>query len=66
MKVRGRDLLLGIPKMFEIGSAEVSEAIVKTVKIALVQTPPELANNIVDHGIFVTRGGALLKNIDRL
>ena len=73
MEVKGRDLLSGIPKIIEIGSTEIHEAIteqiqtiVKTVKIALEQTPPELAGDIVDQGIIITGGGALLKNLDRL
>jgi len=73
MEVKGRDLLSGIPKIIEIGSIEIHEAIteqiqtiVKTVKIALEQTPPELAGDIVDQGIIITGGGALLKNLDRL
>ncbi|MDI6798327.1 MAG: rod shape-determining protein, partial [Desulfatibacillaceae bacterium] len=73
IEVKGRDLVSGIPKILAIDSEEVRvaiseqiEAIVETVKIALEQTPPELAADIVDRGIVLTGGGALLKNLDKL
>ena len=73
IEVKGRDLVSGIPKILAIDSDEVREAIseqidaiVETVKIALEQTPPELAADIVDTGIVLTGGGALLKNLDKL
>ncbi len=73
MEVKGRDLVSGIPKILTIDSEEIREAIseqieaiVETVKIALEQTPPELAADIVDRGIVLTGGGALLKNLDKL
>lgn len=73
MEVKGRDLVSGIPKIIGIDSDEVREAIadqlqiiVETVRIALEQTPPELAGDIVDKGIVLTGGVALLKNIDKL
>jgi len=73
IEVKGRDLVSGIPKILAIDSEEVREAIteqidaiVECVKIALEQTPPELAADIVDRGIVLTGGGALLKNLDRL
>ena len=73
MEVKGRDLVSGIPKIIGIDSDEVREAIadqlqiiVETVRIALEQIPPELAGDIVDQGIVLTGGGALLKNIDKL
>jgi rod shape-determining protein MreB len=73
MQIKGRDLVSGIPKIIEIDSDEVREAIseqietiVETVKIALEQTPPELAADIVDRGIVLTGGGALLQNLDKL
>jgi rod shape-determining protein MreB and related proteins len=73
MLIKGRDLVSGIPKTIEIDSDEIREsiqeqidAIVETVKIALEQTPPELASDIVDRGIVLTGGGALLKNLDHL
>ena len=72
-EVKGRDLVSGTPKIIEIDSVEVNqsiaehiETIVETVKIALEQTPPELAADIVDQGIVLTGGGALLKNLDKL
>ena len=73
IEVKGRDLVTGIPKILVIDSEEVRKAIseqietiVQTVKIALEQTPPELASDIVDRGIVLTGGGALLKNLDKL
>jgi len=73
LEVKGRDLVSGIPKILAIDSEEVRvaiseqiDAIVETVKIALEQTPPELAADIVDSGIVMTGGVALLKNMDRL
>jgi rod shape-determining protein MreB len=73
MQIKGRDLASGIPKIISIDSDEIRQAIteqiksiVETVKTALEQTPPELAADIVDNGIVLTGGGALLKNIDKL
>ena len=73
IEVKGRDLVSGIPKILAIDSEEVRvaiseqiDAIVETVRIALEQTPPELAADIVDSGIVLTGGGALLKNMDKL
>jgi rod shape-determining protein MreB len=73
MDVKGRDLATGIPRIITINSDEIrtaiqeqSDAIVATVKIALEQTPPELAADIVDRGIYLTGGGALLKHLDVL
>ena len=73
MQVRGRDLVTGVPKIVGIDSNEVRDfiteqvkTIVETVKIALEQTPPELSADIVDRGLVITGGGALLKNLDRL
>jgi len=73
IEVKGRDLASGIPKILTIDSEEIRvaiseqiDAIVELVKIALEQTPPELAADIVDRGIVLTGGGALLKNIDKL
>ncbi len=71
--VKGRDLVTGIPKTLEINSEEVREAlaesintIIDTVRITLEGTPPELAADIVDKGIVLVGGGALLKNLDTL
>jgi len=73
MDVKGRDLVTGIPKIISINSDEVRQAIqeqidtiVAAVKGALEQTPPELAADIVDRGIYLTGGGALLKGLDEL
>lgn len=73
MAIKGRDLVSGIPKTVEINSDEVRESIqeqidsiVEIVKIALEQMPPELAGDIVDRGIVLTGGGALLKGLDQL
>ncbi len=73
MTIKGRDLVDGIPKTLEINSEEIREAlsepvnsIVEAVKVALEKTPPELASDIVDRGIVLAGGGALLKNLDIL
>ncbi len=73
VEVKGRDLVSGIPKILAIDSEEIRiaiseqiDAIVESVKIALEQTPPELAADIVDRGIVLTGGGALLRNFDKL
>jgi len=73
IEVKGRDLVSGIPKILKIDSEEVRksiseqvETIVETTRIALEQTPPELAADIVDKGIVLTGGGALLRNLDDL
>jgi rod shape-determining protein MreB len=71
MVIKGRDLVTGIPKTVEVNSDEIRESIqeqidsiLETIKVALEQTPPELAGDIVDRGIVLTGGGALLKNLD--
>lgn len=71
--VRGRNLAEGIPRSFTLNSNEILEAlqeplsaIIQSVKSALEQCPPELAADIAEHGIVLTGGGALLRNIDRL
>lgn len=73
MEIRGRDLLTGLPKTITITGKEVAESlyetvssIVDTVKITLENTPPELAADIMDRGIVLTGGGALLRNLDRV
>jgi rod shape-determining protein MreB len=73
IEVKGRDLVSGIPKILTIDSDEVRKAIseqvetiIETVHVALEQTPPELAADIVDNGIVLTGGGSLLKNLDIL
>lgn len=71
IEVKGRDFVTGVPKVLTIGSDEIREAIsdqvetiVETVHLALEQTPPELAADIVEKGIVLTGGGSLLKNLD--
>lgn len=73
MEVKGRDMVAGVPKTIVVHSDEIREAlsepinaIVDAVLIALERTPPELAADIVDKGIVLTGGGALLKNLDVL
>ncbi len=69
--VKGRDLVDGIPKTVEVNSIEIREAlnepiatIVEAVKQTLEHTPPELASDILDRGIVLTGGGALLRRLD--
>jgi rod shape-determining protein MreB and related proteins len=73
MQVKGRDLVGGIPKTIEVTSEEIREAmqepvnsIVEAVRLALEKTPPELAADIVDKGIVLVGGGALIRNLDIL
>jgi len=72
MEIKGRDLREGIPKTIVIDDQEIREAledvvasIINAVRIALEKTPPELSADIIDRGIVLTGGGALLKNIDK-
>lgn len=71
ISIRGRDLASGYPKTIEIGSNEITDAIheqlreiVQIIKSVLEVTPPELCSDIMDKGIIISGGGALLKNID--
>ncbi|MDG1298697.1 MAG: rod shape-determining protein, partial [Paracoccaceae bacterium] len=71
MQVRGRDLLTGVPKEIEINQAQVAEALAEPVQqicdavmLALEATPPDLSADIVDRGIMLTGGGALLGELD--
>src|SRR5512146_2226502 len=73
MEVKGRDLVSGIPKTVRVHSTEIREAvqepiqqIVDAVRRALEITPPELASDIVDRGIVMTGGGALIRGLDQL
>lgn len=73
MEIRGRDLITGLPKVISIGETEVREAlkepinaIIDAIKTTLEKTPPELASDIMDKGIMLTGGGALLKGLDQL
>jgi rod shape-determining protein MreB len=71
MEIKGRDLMNGVPKELVISEAQIAEslaepvgAIIEAVKVALEHTAPELAADIVDKGIVLTGGGALLQNLD--
>ena len=73
MEVRGRDLIAGLPRTVPLTSSEVMEAleeplqqIVGAVRGVLEETPPELSSDIIDKGMVMTGGGALLRNIDKL
>lgn len=73
MEIRGRDLISGLPKTMQISSSEVRDAlrepvnsIVDGIKSTLEKTPPELASDIMENGIMLTGGGALLKGLDKL
>lgn len=72
MEIKGRDSIMGLPKMVEITSTEVLEAtrpvlnqIVSVVKSVLEETPPELASDIIDRGIVMTGGTSLLRSLDK-
>ncbi|MBN2408858.1 MAG: rod shape-determining protein [Candidatus Aminicenantes bacterium] len=72
MEIKGRDLREGIPKTIVVDDQEIREAledvvsaIVNAVRIALERTPPELSADIIDRGIVLTGGGALLRNLDK-
>lgn len=73
MTIKGRDLIMGLPKTVEITSEEVREAIhdslmeiVECVKYVLEQTPPELASDIIDKGMIMAGGGSLIRNFPEL
>lgn len=73
MDIRGRDLISGLPKTLNISSAEIYEAlkepvfnILEAIKATLEKTPPELASDVMEFGIMLTGGGALLEGLDRL
>jgi rod shape-determining protein MreB len=72
VEIKGRDLVEGVPKTLVVSDEEIREALAETVsviieavRVALEQTPPELSADIVDRGIVLTGGGALLKNLDK-
>lgn len=72
-EVKGRDLVTGLPKTIRVSSLEIQQALKETVdqiiegiKICLEKTPPELASDIIDRGIVMAGGGALLKGLDKL
>ena len=73
MEIRGRDLNTGLPKTTIISSTQIQEAIkfsvneiIETVKMTLEKTPPELSSDIMEKGIYLSGGGALIKNLDKL
>jgi rod shape-determining protein MreB and related proteins len=73
MEIKGRDQVAGLPRTIEVTSSEVTEAmteplaaIVGTVRSVLEKTPPELASDVIDRGMVLAGGGALLRNLDRL
>jgi rod shape-determining protein MreB len=73
MEIRGRDLLAGLPKSVEITSEEIREALTEPVRqiaeklcTVLEETPPELGSDVIERGITLTGGGALLRGLDRL
>ncbi|MDF1498459.1 MAG: rod shape-determining protein [Patescibacteria group bacterium] len=73
MEVRGRDLVSGLPKTIKISSHEITEAlqdelgeIIRAVKNVLQDTPPELSSDVIDRGMVLSGGGALLRNLDKL
>jgi len=72
LEIKGRDLREGIPKTIVVDDQEIREAIedivesiIEAIKISLEKTPPELSADIIDRGIVITGGGALLKNLDK-
>jgi rod shape-determining protein MreB len=72
MEIKGRDLVEGVPKTLQISDEEIREAlsepvstIVEAVRMALERTPPELSADIMDKGIVLSGGGALLRNLDQ-
>jgi rod shape-determining protein MreB len=72
-EVKGRDLVSGLPKVLKISSIEIQQALKETVdqilegiKVCLEKTPPELASDIMDRGIVMAGGGALLRGLDKL
>lgn len=73
MEIKGRDLVAGIPRILQINSDEIREAItepvgaiIEAIKTTLERTPPELSGDIVDKGIVLAGGGALLRGLDKL
>ena len=73
MSIRGRDLITGLPKSMDIDAVDVAKAIqevvqsiIAAIKETLEETSPEIAADVIDHGIVLTGGGALLKNLKRL
>jgi rod shape-determining protein MreB len=72
MEIKGRNLIEGVPKTITVNDTEIREAlaenvatIMNAIRVALERTPPELSADLSDHGIVLTGGGALLKNLDK-
>jgi rod shape-determining protein MreB len=72
MEIKGRNLIEGVPKTLTVDDSEIREAlaecvapIMNAIRVALERTPPELSADISDHGIILTGGGAMLKNLDK-
>jgi len=73
MEVKGRDMITGLPKIIEVTSDDVTEAIqpllegiLQTMKDVLYKTPPELSADVMDKGIVISGGSSQLRNLDRL
>ena len=73
MEIKGRDIIAGLPRIITINGNEITEAIkdeldqiIAAVKAVLAKTPPELSSDVIDQGMVLTGGGALLENIDKL
>ena len=73
IEIRGRDMISGLPRTVKVSSNEVCRAIegvleeiIQSIKVVLRDTPPELASDIMDKGMVISGGGALLRNLDRL
>jgi rod shape-determining protein MreB len=73
MEIRGRDLMGGLPKVVKVSSNEITEAmqdelreIINAIKKVFQETPPELAADVIDKGMVLSGGGALLRNLDQL
>lgn len=73
IEVRGRDIVAGLPKTITIHANEITgaiadelEKIIQAIRVVLEQTPPELSSDIIDRGMVLTGGGALLKNLDKM
>ena len=73
LEIKGRDMIAGLPRTIKICTNEISEAIqdqlreiIQTVKLVLQETPPELSADVIDKGMVLTGGGALLRNLDEL
>ncbi len=73
MEIRGRDIIAGLPKTVTISANEITaamadelEKIILAIRVVLEQTPPELSSDIIDRGMVLTGGGAMLKNLDKM